>query len=82
MATLRELFWLHYPAAGPKSTLWDEWLPDASLWPEVATGKQGDTLRAAWASALSGRILDPEGYVASHQHASCLLYTSPSPRDS
>ncbi|HOX62361.1 MAG TPA: family 10 glycosylhydrolase [Verrucomicrobiota bacterium] len=70
MATLRELFWLHYPAAGPKSTLWDEWLPDASLWPAVATGKQGDTLRAAWASALSGRILDPEGYVASHQHAS------------
>ena len=29
MATLRELFWLHYPGAGPKATLWDEWLPDA-----------------------------------------------------
>jgi len=40
MATLRDLFWLHYPGAGPKATLWDEWLPDASLWPAVSTDKQ------------------------------------------
>jgi hypothetical protein len=26
METVRELFWLHYPGAGPKATLWDEWL--------------------------------------------------------
>ena len=25
MATVRAIFWLHYPAAGPKATLWDEW---------------------------------------------------------
>jgi len=70
MATMRDLFWLHYPGAGPKATLWDEWLPDASLWPAVSTDKQGDAMRAAWASTLSGRIIDPEGYVATHQHAS------------
>lgn len=70
MATVRDLFWLHYPGAGPKATLWDEWLPDASLWPAVATDQHTDNMRQAWASALSGRILDPEGYVATHQHAS------------
>jgi len=25
------------PRSGPKATLWDEWLPDASLWPAVET---------------------------------------------
>ena len=25
MDRLRELYWLHYPGAGPKATLWDEW---------------------------------------------------------
>ena len=27
-------------------------------------------MRQAWAATLSGRIMDPEGYVATHQHAS------------
>lgn len=70
MATLRDLFWLHYPGAGPKATLWDEWLPDASLWPAVDTGGQSDTMRQQWSQTLSARIIDPEGYVATHQHAS------------
>jgi len=70
MATVRDLFWLHYPGAGPKATLWDEWLPDASLWPAVSTDKQADAMRTAWASTLSGRIIDSDGYVATHQHAS------------
>jgi hypothetical protein len=70
MATLRDLFWLHYPGAGPKATLWDEWLTDASLWPAVTTGNQSDSMRQQWSQALSARILDPEGYVATHQHAS------------
>src|ERR1035438_2889826 len=70
MATVRELFWLHYPGAGPKATLWDEWLTDASLWPAVSTDAKSDAMRQAWSATLSGRILDPEGYVATHQHAS------------
>jgi len=70
MSTLRDLFWLHYPGAGPKATLWDEWLPDASLWPAVTTGNQSDAMRHQWRDVLSARILDPEGYVATHQHAS------------
>lgn len=70
MATLRELFWLHYPGSGPKATLWDEWLPDASLWPAVMTDNQGDRMRREWNSTLRGRGMDAEGYVHTHQHAS------------
>jgi hypothetical protein len=70
MATLRDLFWLHYPGAGPKATLWDEWLPDASLWPSASATGQCDAMRQQWKQTLSARILDPEGYVATHQHAS------------
>ncbi|MBI4584978.1 MAG: hypothetical protein HY717_13275 [Planctomycetes bacterium] len=33
MDSLRSMFWLHYPGAGPKATLWDEWLSGPSLWP-------------------------------------------------
>ncbi len=70
MNTLRELFWLHYPGAGPKATLWDEWLPDAALWPAVNTDGYTDKMRRDWANTLRGRIIDPEGYVATHQHGS------------
>lgn len=68
MESLREMFWLHYRGAGPKATIWDAWLPAPSLWP--ATGAPSDSFRRQWASALSGRILDAEGYVATHQHGS------------
>ena len=70
LAVLRDLFWLHYPGAGPKATLWDEWLPGASLWPAVETGDQSDKMRQHWSETLSARVVDPEGYVATHQHAS------------
>src|SRR4051812_46644977 len=70
MASLRALFWLHYPDAGPKATLWDEWLPDGSLWPAVMTENRSDRMRQRWGEVLSERIVDPEGYVATHQHRS------------
>src|SRR5882762_1805727 len=62
MSTLRDLFWLHYPGSGPKATLWDEWLTDASLWPAVTNSS--DSFRQQWSNVLSSRIIDPEGYVA------------------
>lgn len=70
LQSLRALCWRHYPTADPKSTLWDEWLPGPALWPAVATNNAMDTMRARWRDVLSRRILDAEGYVASHQHAS------------
>lgn len=68
--TLRRLFWLHYPGAGPKATLWDEWLSLASLWPAVDTNGAADSFRQQWSQVLTARVIDPEGYVATHQHAS------------
>lgn len=70
METMRSLFWLHYSGAGPKATLWDEWLPDPSLWPAVTNKNQSALFRQQWSDTLSSRIIDPEGYVATHQHQS------------
>ncbi len=68
MVSIRQLFWLHYPGSGPKATLWDEWLSGPALWPAVSSSME--KMRQNWARVLSGRIIDPEGYVATHQHAS------------
>lgn len=70
MESLRMLFRLHYPGSGPKATLWDEWLSTPGLWPAVASDGSMQRMRAAWADTLSKRIIDPDGYVATHQHAS------------
>lgn len=70
MAALRRLFWLHYPGASPKSTLWDEWLSMAALWPGTTNGPGFAKMRDQWRQTLSLRIIDPEGYVATHQHPS------------
>ena len=68
MESLRELYWLHYPGAGPKATLWDPWLPTPSLWPAVEGSS--DAFRQQWNDVLSSRMIDKEGYVSVHQHAS------------
>src|SRR3990172_6471261 len=70
MKTLRELFWLHYPGAGPKSTLWDPWLPMPSLWPAVETKNYMEWFRKEWRESLGNRPIDSEGYVSVLQHAS------------
>lgn len=70
MIALRDLFYLHYVPAQPLATLWDEWISGSSLWPAVETNGRMDLLRGKWAGALAHRDIDPEGYVATHQHAS------------
>ncbi len=65
---LRRLYWQHYSSAGPKATLWDEWLPSAALWPAVEG--QSEQFRREWRATLSARILDTDGYLATHQHGS------------
>src|SRR5205085_3208120 len=70
MNTLRELYWLHYPGSGPKATLWDEWLTDPSLWPALNSNGSMAGMRRQWKETLSARILEPEGYAATHQHQS------------
>ncbi len=58
---------LHHPGSGPKSTLWDAWLPTPNLWP---AGDDHEARVAAWQRALASRRLDPQGRVATHQHPS------------
>jgi len=70
MKLLRDLFWLHYPGAGPKSTMWDEWLSGPALWPAVDSTGTAEHMRREWRAALESRHIDSEGYVATHQHAS------------
>ncbi|MBN1900380.1 hypothetical protein JW926_03530 [Candidatus Sumerlaeota bacterium] len=65
--TLREMFWLHYPGCVPQPTLWDEWLVSPALWPRV-DAKQ--SLAQRWKQCLESRLIDEDGYVSSHQHAS------------
>jgi hypothetical protein len=68
MDALRELYWLHYPGAGPKATMWDAWLPMCSLWPATDGELRDAPMRNAWRGALAGRKIDAEGYVSTHQH--------------
>ena len=66
--SLRDLFWLHYQIAGPQIPLWDEWLPNATLWPAIGSGSKLNAMRERWAKALAGREIDAEGYVVTRQH--------------
>ncbi len=73
MTSLRNFVWHHYKNSGPMATLWDEWLPPATLWP--ATGEKLK-MRQRWATTLSGGQIDAEDNVSTHQHDG----TNPRPR--
>jgi hypothetical protein len=68
MEWLRELYWLHYQSAGPLIPLWDEWMPMSTLWPARGSGAEFENMRGRWAAALTGRRMNAEGYVNTHQH--------------
>jgi len=74
MSNLRDLFCLHYreyhKRRRPMPTVWDEWLSDATLWPAVKSDGMAEKIEHGWREALAARYLDPDGYVASHQHSS------------
>ncbi|PKO18097.1 hypothetical protein CVU37_07190 [candidate division BRC1 bacterium HGW-BRC1-1] len=66
-SAMRTMNWLHREQALPAATLWDAWIPSPSLWP-ATTDAQNRAER--WRRTLEGRIIDKDGYVATHQHAS------------
>ncbi len=70
LESLRRLYYLHYLPGGPLATLWDEWLSGSTLWPALSRDGRMHSIRKRWTQALSSRRIDPEGYVATHQHAS------------
>lgn len=61
MQSLNELHALHHGAAFTACTLWDTWLPHATLW----TGTQP---REKYREVFSKRRMDEEGYVSMQQH--------------
>lgn len=61
MRTLNELHALHHPGAFADCSLWDAWLPMATLW-------ASETKREQYRAALLARGIDAEGYVATNQH--------------
>lgn len=68
MESLRALYWLHYEPAGPLIALWDEWMPNATLWPARGEGAQLNAMRERWARALASRPMNEEGYIHTQQH--------------
>jgi hypothetical protein len=68
MESLRALFWLHFKTARPAVPLWDEWLPNATLWPARGQGLELNAMRDNWRRALAARIMNDEGYIHTQQH--------------
>lgn len=68
--SLREMFWLHYPGCGPQPTLWDEWMVSPALWPGFRLDGGEPAFCPKWKQRLESRLIDEDGYVSSHQHAS------------
>jgi hypothetical protein len=68
MESLRALCWLHFQTAGPAIPLWDEWLPNATLWPALGEGTELSAMRDRWRRALAGRFMNREGYIHTQQH--------------
>ena len=62
---MRDLFWYHYPGAGPMSTFEDGWLVTPSLWPDTDKGQAN---RERWKNAFLARKIDATGYVETLQH--------------
>ena len=61
MQALNELHALHHAHAFTSCTLWDTWLPMATLW----TGKEP---RDKYRDVFLKRRIDEEGYVSMQQH--------------
>ena len=61
MTLLDEFHAFHHARASSDCTLWDGWLPHATLWAAEAPGRH-------WRDSLARRRIDDEGYVSMQQH--------------
>jgi hypothetical protein len=61
LKALNELHALHHETAFTPCTLWDGWLPQATLW-------ASEQKRTQYRSVFLGRSIDSEGYVSMQQH--------------
>ena len=68
MARLQELFRLHHAKSSTNCTLWDAWLPHATLWAGVGERPSAQAARDYYRQVFLARPIDREGYVAMQQH--------------
>lgn len=61
MTAINELHQMHHAAAFSDCTLWDPWLPHATLW-------TGQKPRVQYRTSFLNRPIDEEGYVSVNQH--------------
>ena len=61
MALLDDLHRQHHATASSDCTLWDAWLPHATLWASEGAGRH-------YLASLARRRIDDEGYVSMQQH--------------
>jgi len=68
MESVRKLFWHYYETTVPLIPLWDEYLPMSTLWPAAGEKRKSESMRKAWANALSSRKFNQDGYILTQQH--------------
>ncbi|APW62683.1 glycosyl hydrolase family 65 protein [Paludisphaera borealis] len=68
MARLQELFRLHHDGAFTGTTLWDAWLPHATLWAATGEKPAAEPARSKYRGVFLARPIDAEGYISMQQH--------------
>ncbi len=68
MARLQEMFLLHHRGAFTNCTLWDAWLPHATLWAATGDQPKAEPARSRYRGVFLARPIDAEGYISMQQH--------------
>ena len=68
MANLQSLFRLHHAGASSDCTLWDAWLPHATLWAAAGADASARPARERYRGIFLNRRIDEDGYVSMQQH--------------
>lgn len=68
MTRVQELFRLHHGRAFTACTLWDAWLPHATLWAAIGAPPSAQKARDYYRGVFLTRRIDEEGYVSMQQH--------------
>lgn len=68
MEEMRRMYHTFYFAAFPNSTLWDQWMVDALVWPAMPGADAKEGMAGMERRLLMGRAIDQEGLVGTQQH--------------
>ena len=68
MEEMRRMYHTFYCAAFPNSTLWDQWMVDALVWPAMPGADAKEGMAGMERRLLLGREIDQDGLVGTQQH--------------